>query len=293
VNNEQHVEELRQRALALVRREKYEDAIALYDEAMLLADGEELRELLTINKADAMIAVERDGAEVRALPGILMRRRNAHHTFYAAYALMFKFRLARDVKRALFYGEIALEVARGMDNPLRVVQALNDLGVLYESDSQFEQAVATFAEAMALTPQIEDAEERRFSESAIRANTSYSMILLGRAEEGVAMLHSVVEDPAGAPVPLGDCYLGLCFAHLERNELDRADHYGRLGLQHAADPRQTRNSLYLLGEVAYHRGDFAEAERWFSELARFYPNFPNLTQLLLAVDLRGMIHLYI
>ncbi|MBV8516354.1 MAG: tetratricopeptide repeat protein [Acidobacteria bacterium] len=293
MQNEQHAERLRQRGLALVRSEQYDDAITLYDEAMLVVESEELRELLTINKADAMIAIERDGAEVRALPGILMRRRNPHHTFYAAYALMFKHRLTRDVKRALFYGEIALEVAREMDNSMRVVQALNDLGVLYESDSQFARAVEVFEEASTLVSSIEDENDRRYAQAAVRANSAYSLMLLGRGDEGIAIVHSVIDDPEGATIPLGDCYLGLCFAYLERDQLDRAEYYGRLGLDAAADPRQTRNSLYLLGEVAYHRGDFAGAERWFSELARFYPNFPNLTQLLLAVDLRSMIHLYL
>src|SRR5687768_14858222 len=102
-------EELRQLALAHVRSGEIEDALPLYDEARTFAPNDETRELITINKADALIALERGGPEVNALPGILMRRRNLHHTFLAAYALMFKHRLASDLKRGSFYGQVALD----------------------------------------------------------------------------------------------------------------------------------------------------------------------------------------
>jgi len=75
-----HIEELRQQALEKVRSDEFDEALALYDEALALATDEEVRELITINKGNALIAAERTGPEVKALPMILMRRRNAHHT---------------------------------------------------------------------------------------------------------------------------------------------------------------------------------------------------------------------
>ena len=105
------IEELRQQALAKVRSEEFDDALAMYDEALTLATDEEVRELITINKGHALIAAERTGPEVKALPMILMRRRNAHHTFLSAYALMYTHRLTNESKRAIFYGQIALEAA--------------------------------------------------------------------------------------------------------------------------------------------------------------------------------------
>src|SRR5882672_2064288 len=102
------IEELRQQALAKVRSEEFDDALAIYDEALALTTDDEVRELITIHKADALIALERGGPEVQALPLILMRRPNARHTFLAAYALMYKHRLANETKRAIFYGQIAV-----------------------------------------------------------------------------------------------------------------------------------------------------------------------------------------
>src|SRR6185295_14399020 len=62
------IETLRQEALAKVRAEELEEALALYDEALGLAKDEEVRELITINKAETLIAVNRGGPEVQALP---------------------------------------------------------------------------------------------------------------------------------------------------------------------------------------------------------------------------------
>ena len=112
------IEELRQQALEKVRSEEFDDALAMYDEALGLATDEEVRELITINKGHALIAAERTGPEVKALPMILMRRRNPHHTFLASYALMYTHRLTSETKRAIFYGQIALEV-RESDRELR------------------------------------------------------------------------------------------------------------------------------------------------------------------------------
>src|SRR6266446_457151 len=104
-------EQLRQEALALVRAGDLERALDVYDSAMAETDDDELRELITINKADALVALERGGPEVQALPTILMRRRNPRHTFLASYALLYKCRISRETKRAIFYGHIAHETA--------------------------------------------------------------------------------------------------------------------------------------------------------------------------------------
>ena len=77
-------EELRRAAVVKVRAGEIDAALDMFDSALHLADDEEARELITINKADAMIAVERMGPEVQALPTIVMRRRNLRHVYLAA-----------------------------------------------------------------------------------------------------------------------------------------------------------------------------------------------------------------
>ena len=284
------VEELRQAALARVRAGDYEPALGLYDEALALTEDEEVQELLTINKADAMIALERTGPEVQALPAILMRRRNLHHAFLAAYALMFKHRIQGEMKRATFYGHVALDAADDGAEPFWKLAALNDLGIIYEIDSQFEDAIECFTRALEMIELVSDRETHKLAYGTALQNLGASKLQCGRTSEGVAdiqlSLDSIVSSTA-----LAEAYIDLCFGYIELGDNEQARFYGNAGLEMADEPRQIRNAHYLLGEVCYKVGDSKGAELHFDELAKFYPQFRNLKNLLFALDLRSMVNL--
>lgn len=283
-------EELRQQALASVRAEEFETALDLYDRALSLSTDDERRELIVINKADALIAMERGGPEVQALPSILMRRRNVHHTFLAGYALMYKHRLANESKRAIFYGQIALDAAAEADESFWKLAALNDLGIVYEIDSQFHQAIDCFEQALALLNSLEDQSQQNFSRTAIFQNLGYNKLLIGQTEDGIAMIESVL-DSIQVPSSLSDSYIDLCYGYLDLQQYDRARELGEKGLALAGEPRQHRNAHYLLGEAAYKSGDMDAAESHFESLARYYPQFRSLKRLLFTIDLRSMLNL--
>ena len=284
------VEELRQAGLARVRSAEYEEALALYDEALGLASDEEVRELLTINKADAMIAIERTGPEVHALPSILMRRRNEHHVFLAAYALMFKHRIQNESKRAIFYGHVALDAANDADQPFWRIAALNDLGIVYEIDSQFEQAIECFEEALALIERVSNPDEHKLSYGTALQNLGASMMLNGKAAEGVKLITDALPSILSSAA-MAEAHIDLCFGYLELGDFEKARFYGESGLELASESRQVRNAHYLLGEACYKAGDEDRADYHFTELARFYPEFRNLKNLLYAIDLRSMVNL--
>lgn len=283
------IEALRQAALAKVRSENFEAALELYDQALLLAVDEEVRELITINKADALIASESSGPEVQQLPLILMRRRNHHHTFLAAYALMYKHRLQNETKRGIFYGQVALDAAAAANEPMWKLGALNDLGIIYEIDSQFTRAIDCFEQALVLIESVFDAEDQRFGRAAIIQNLGYNKLLIGEVEQGILLLESILGQIEG-PSTLADAHLDLCYGYLELEQYDAARRHGETGLANAVEVRQTRNAHYLLGEVAYKSGDVETASFHFDELARFYPQFRNLKSLLFAIDLRSMVN---
>jgi tetratricopeptide (TPR) repeat protein len=286
------VEELRQDALAKVRSEEYDDALAMYDEALALAMDEEVRELLTINKGHALIAAERTGPEVKALPMILMRRRNAHHTFLSSYALMYTHRLTNELKRAIFYGQIALEAANQADQTFWKLAVLNELGIVYETDSQFGKAIECFSSALACLDDdhIGDPAAQKFSRVAIITNLGDSTLLSGNSKEGLRLIQSVI-DAISTPHAKSDAYGNLCYGYIDLEEFEKARGYGELALEFACEERQVRNAHYLIGEAAYKLGDVEAAEEHFEELARFYPQFRHLKSLLFAIDLRSMINL--
>jgi tetratricopeptide (TPR) repeat protein len=289
LNTVNRIEELRQAGLAKVRENELEEAIGFYDQALALCDDDdEDRELITINKADAMIALERSGPEVQELARVIMRRRNPRHVCLAAYALQYKHRLEADFKRALFYGQLALRAADEANDLAYKRAVLVDLGNIYEMDSQIDRAIESFQEALALLDDTGDL--HNLSRGYTLENLGYCRLLTGEIEEGISTIHNALRyltDPLG----LVEAHVDLCYGYLESGDLEQARSYGEKALARATDSRHIRNSHYLLGEVAYTSGDSEKAEYHFDELARFYPEFRNLKSLLFAIDLRSMVNL--
>jgi tetratricopeptide (TPR) repeat protein len=283
-------EELRRAALAKVRAGQLDEALTAYDAALAAADDEEIRELITINKADAMIAAERTGPEVQALPTIIMRRRNLRHVYLAAYALVFKYRTESEVSRAKFYAQLALQTAEEANEPLWKVGALNELGSICDMDSKFDQAIECSEQALALIEQLDNCEEHDFTYALTLENLGASKLLNNEFEQGIALVEKALPSIL-SPTHRAEAYIDLCFGYLALENLERARHFGEAGLELATESRQIRNAHYLLGEVAYKLGDIELAEEHFDKLAVFYPNFRHLKSLLFAIDLRSMVNL--
>jgi tetratricopeptide (TPR) repeat protein len=291
MHNEQQnrIEELRQDARAQLRRGEYEQALGIYDEALALAADEETRELLSINKADALIMLERTGPEVNELPRVIMRRRHPRHVYLAAYALQYKYRLESDLKRALFYGQLALRTAEEAGEPSWRRIVLLELGNIYVHDSQIPQAIESFTESMAIVEE-SPLQEKELSYSYALESLGYCLVLQGDLETGMKHIHASL-DLLHEPIGRAEAYVDLCFGYLEMGAYEKALFYGQAGLDISEDPRQTRNAHYLLGEACYKSGDVEGADFHFGELAKFYPQFRNLKNLLYAIDLRSMVNL--
>ena len=284
------VERIRQAALSSVRAGELEAALDIYDSALALAEDDETRELITINKADAMIALERSGPEVQALPTIVMRRRNLRHVYLASYALVFKYRLEKELKRAGFYGQLALQSAEEANEPIWKVLALNELASINDIDSKFAQAIEYGEEAIALLEQLDNLTEHTFVYSLALENLGASKLLNDQLTEGVALIEKALPLIV-SPTHMAEANIDLCFGYLGLDDLPRARRHGESGLELATEPRQIRNAHYLLGEVAYKSDDIELAELHFDELAKFYPDFRHLKPLLFAIDLRSMVNL--
>jgi tetratricopeptide (TPR) repeat protein len=285
-------EALRHRGVTQHRAGDLERALATYDEARALAHDEEALELVTINKADVLIDLDRSGPEVTALPAILMRRRNARHTFLAAYQLAFKNRIDRRPQRAMSYIEIAQRTAIESGNAFWEAGALNERGLTCETESKFAEAIACFEKALTLLDLIDNPEERESIRISSLHNLGFNKLVLGKTNEGLGIIHDVI-DQTGNRRSNADSYIELCYGYLEKHEYDRAIAYGERGLELAGEERQNRNAHYLLGEAAQKAGRTELAELHFAELAARFPEFRNLKSLLFAIDLRSMINLHV
>ena len=272
-------------------RGEVDAAITAYDRGAVLAGTDEVRELIVIRKAEALITAGRDGAEVRTLPAVVLRRRAPQNVYLAAYALMRKFsEEPDDRKRALNYGDVARTAADELGEPLARVNARNGLGVLHVIESQFRVAIEEFEEALAIIDETVGTNERLTAMRAIViGNLGGAKVLSGSITDGIRMLEAVLplmdEDYLVAEV----CF-DLSFGYVENGDYATAERHARRALEAAVIPRQVRNANHMLGEICVRTQRFAEAETHFDVVAGFYPDFKNVKHLLIAVDLFSVVN---
>jgi tetratricopeptide (TPR) repeat protein len=288
-DREQEALHLIEVALQRMWQGEVDAAIELYDRAAAAAESEVTRELITIRKAEALIAANREGPELSALPGIVMRRRTPRHVYIAAYALARRFLDNEDRKRALMYGQIACAAAMELDEPMPKASVLNALGITLVADSQFALAIEALEEALVVLAPLEANEQRRSLRAAVLANLGGANVLHGKAAEGVRHLETALPD-LDDPYDRAEAFLDLCFGWMELGDNETAERYGRAALELASIPRQIRNANHLLGEICVRMSRHDEADAWFDVVASFYPDFRNVKQLLVAVDLCSVVN---
>ena len=284
------IEQLRQEAMAKWTQNEFEASIPIFDQALALATDDETRELLTINKSFAVISIGQTSSEVQALPQIIMRRRKSAHVLLAAYYLQVKNRMEGDYRRAQSYLRVAMQAAEDAGDGRWKSELLIELGQLCVYDSRTAEAIEHFEAALAM---IDSHPGHVLRRPMCVQNIGYCKLLLEDFRTGIDLILQaiVLMKEAGGDGYLAESYIDLCFGYLGLEELEQARHFGELGFSLAKDLRQIRNAHYLLGEVAYKSGDQQRAESHFEQLAKFYPDFPHLKDLLLAIDLRAMVNL--
>src|SRR5687767_7662762 len=170
-----------------------DSAIAVYDRGASLAETDDTRELITIRKAEALIAADREGAEVAKLPSIIMRRRSPRHVYLAAYTLMRRYSETQDRKRALFYGETASAAAAELGEPLACANVYNGIGVIYVVDFEFRKAIDAFDRALTAINEAHDHDARLVGlRNVVIGNLGGAKVLSGDIDSGIALLETVL-----------------------------------------------------------------------------------------------------
>lgn len=294
-SNRTTVDELRKEGLRLYYANSLEEALPYFDRAMEAAEDDETRDLLTIHKASVHVALRQNTREVQSLPAIIMRRPSLRSL--AAYHLATKFENEKEFERARFYLEVAMEAAEEAGDLRMTIPTTIDLGNLWGYDSQWREATEHFERALALLGSdealrvVEEKESRLWAAFAT-TSLGYCRLQTGDPAEGVRLMERAIEmfETCEGAAYEADVHIDLCLGYLELGDLDRARLHGETGLRDARDDRQIRNGHYLLGEVAYTMGDVETAKGHFEQLARYYPDFPQLQNLLFAFDLRKLIN---
>jgi len=272
-------------------RGEVEDALDVYDRALAVVEAEEHRELITIRKAEALIAADREGPEVSMLPGIVMRRRSQRHLYMAATVLMRRFVENDDRRRAIFYGEIARGAVAELNDAFARASLLNHLGITLVADSQFDTAIDALDEALNVITSVDESREGIVPlRASILGNIGGAKVLFGKVAEGVQILEEVLPLLDSDDYQHAEICLDLCFGYLELERYDIAESYGRRALKLACNKRQVRNANHLLGEICLRLSRYDESDAFFEVVAGFYPEFKNVKQLLMAVDLCAVVN---
>jgi tetratricopeptide (TPR) repeat protein len=264
-------------------------ALELYERAAAVAIDEETQELTTIRKAEALIALDREGPEIAALPGIVMRRRSPRHVYLAAGTLLRHLCEGDQRTRAIFYGGVARRAADELGDPLTRISILNHLGVTLVADSQFQPAIEALEEAARVLEQLKEDDLRRSLTAAVIANLGGAKVLCGQEADGVRLLELALPELEES-YDRAEAFLDLCFGYMELGDNEAAERFGRAGMQLAAVPRQVRNAHHLVGEICLRTERYEEADALFDVVASFYPDFRNVKQLLVAVDLCSVVN---
>jgi len=262
-----------------------DEAIAAYDTALEQVTAEENRELITIRKAEALIAVERDGPEVSALTAIVMRRRCSRHVYMAATVLLRRYSNLEDRRRAIFYGDIACAAVVDLHDAFARAALYNNLGVVLVEDSQFERAIQSFEETLTCLEAVPATNPHVHPlRCSATLNLGGAKILSDVYEAGIQLIESVILEVDDAAWR-ADALLDLSLGYLNTDDVDTAEELAREALSLASTRRQIRNGNHLLGEICTRTERWEEAGIHFDVVAGFYPGFKNLKQLLTTVDL--------
>jgi len=284
----------RSRWTELVEAGHLEEALPLVESALDWLAGQDepvLEARVRCNRARVAIELGLEGSYAGELRDVLVANADPETSYLAAYSLARFYELRKEARKARFYAQLARDRAEGLD-PERLGSSLNQLANVLVSESRFEEAAATYAQALDLCTT--DAFSRR---SVILFNLGYCETLLGRRRDGYRHLVESVRAlrRQGARRHETLARLDLAFALLENGKARAARRHAERALTLARETAQgdaEKNALYLLGAAATELGDRFLARRWYSQLqAGFFPDADYLPELLLQVDVRKLVNL--
>lgn len=282
-------EELRQQGIQLLRQNDPEAALEVFSRGLDVETEEAQSQRLKAHMCMTLVALDRlEDPLFSDLPKIVLRRTDSFSVYLASYALSNRHRALQRFDRASHYARLAYDAALELDNPIWVIDSLVERGNVAVLDSRFEEALEHYRDATERLGESQDGLRRAF----ILQNVGYCKLVTGDAEAALPSLKAALRTmhDSGVTQFIAESHLDLALAHQELGNLDLALDHGEAGLEHATELRQERNAHYLLGEIHFALGNREAAESHFDHLCRHYPDFPQLKNLLYALDLKKVIN---
>ncbi len=290
------VETLRRRIHEELDRGNLERAVAYCDEVIAIAedlDDRELHDQALCNRSGILVIQGRGDQVVAGLRRILLQSSSPTNSFLAANAISHYHEQRQEKERSLFYARLALDHARKSANPQFVAKGHNNIANLLMRDSYFEAAFESYQKALEKIPK----QDFHRDYALLLSNAGYCQVVLGSYNQGLKTLFQSLElirRRCAVGWERFPC-LGLSYAYLELGRIDQARRFGARALdqsERTQSTEQIKNSLYLLGEAEKMAGNDSAAYDHFVRLqSEFYPDEPFICDVLMATDIRKLVHL--
>ncbi len=285
--------QLRDEGRRAVEAGRLAEALELLDEALERArerEEESLVDLAICNRSAVLVSLERQQEVMSPLRQILVRNRDTKTCALAAYNLSRAHESNKEHKKGLFYGRIARDRALAID--WLVAESHNQIGNCLMHDSRFEQAATEYRQALELL-----SEDPSVMRALAMANLGYCLMMRGKLRPGVRLSFQSLRwfRRFGARLYEAWPHLDLCYAYLEMGRFRRAREHGRRALEigeEIGESGRIKTALFLLGDVERTAGDLDAAWEHFSRLQQeFYPDSPQVAELMIAVGMRQVVPL--
>ena len=292
---ESRYEQLRSRGLRLFSEGRLEEAKESLQAALREAQGAlatEVVERAWCNVCAVSTELGDTGEPVNRLGRILLQSRDRANRRFAAYHLARAYQLRCDVKKALFYARIAKEHAEELASAEWVAASQNQIGLLLIGNSQFAEASAELRGGLSTEPSISP-----LLRALLEDNLGYALAVGGDLEGSFKVLYRSLKTIRRMNARFYELAprLSLSFAHLEADKPRWALRHGAkayLLARRSKSKNGTKIALFLLGEAAKQLGRDLDARRYFLRMQeKFYPEQPDLTDLLLVIDARSLVNL--
>ncbi len=286
-------EELRDHGREAVEAGRLNEALGILEEALDLArerGDQNLIDLAVCNRGAVLISLERQQEVMSPLRQILVRNGDAKTCALAAYNLSRAHRANKEHKKSLFYARIARDRAHAVN--WLVAESHNQIGNCLMHDSYFEKAAEEYQRGLKLLSDKPSAQR-----GMVMANLGYCLMMMGQPREGMRLSFRSLRLFRQFGGRLYEVWpqLDLCYAYLDLGRLRRAREHGQRALvisEEVGEAGTLKIALYLLGETERMACDLDAAWEYFTRLQRdFYPDSPQIAELMLAVGMRQLVHL--
>jgi tetratricopeptide (TPR) repeat protein len=270
-------------------------ALSFYQESLEVArqlDDRILIDLAVCNTSAILIILGRQDETKARLREILMAGTCPENSFLAAYQLSRAHVRDKAYKKGLFYAQVARDRATSMSRDDWLVWSYNQLANCLLEESRFSEACAEYRRALALVP-----EEPSVRRASVLTNLGYCLMLGKGVDTGLPLTFRALRwfRRFGARIFEVWPELDLCYAYIELGRFDRARDHGKRALalaESSGEMDRVKNALYLLGDAEREAGDLDSAYEYFYRLQqRFYPDSPQLVDMMVAVGMRKMVNL--